>query len=592
MKKPDIVVFKKYLMSLSIEELMPFLDEYEKVKQVQVKDKINKMKQRELQTRVESFNPPKNCPTCGSEKFVKNGFHNNLQRYLCSNCKSTFSVVTNTFMEGTTWTWEVWVKLLQMTMNSYSLDEIVDTLEQDYHLEGINRKSVFLARHKLIHALSLMPKPTLSGVIQVDETFFRENQKGTRTDWGKVLINVIPSVLPKRLPRRGYQPSRLGVMGPEYACVVCAVDNNEHAYSVVISMGKVDPKLFVDCFDEHFKDVTYLCTDGSPIYNEYCDLRSIPHYVRPSSFVKTLTDSGYKLGLRPTDIESDSALAEVYENNHKLANQLYYEGLLDYIDSARYMDFANFCKIKKQYGLNLSRVNAFHNYLKLHLEKETTGVATKYLPMYVDAYTFMYNWRHAHKTTLSSMKDAEIVLSELIKDKNVFTLNDLKKKDFFIAPKPTNRYMKLLTEQTRRMRIETDNKFLKFDEEDRVISFDHRKYIKETPVGKLRPIGKEYNIKRYSRMTHWQLYCAIMELPKSDIGKIVCKLIANDKRHKIYEEDVKYMTAHELTQNDLSYKRGGDLVDLDRLFILKHKDNNDVPTQEDDADVDYDDFPF
>lgn len=64
----------------------------------------------------------------------------------------------------------------------------------------------------------------MSGIIQVDETFFRENQKGTRTDLGKELINVIPHVIEKRIPRRGIHPSRLGVMSSEYVCVVCAVD--------------------------------------------------------------------------------------------------------------------------------------------------------------------------------------------------------------------------------------------------------------------------------------------------------------------------------------------------------------------------------
>lgn len=584
MKKPDSVIFKRHLMKLSLEELTAYLKEYEKVRQVKVLDQINQMKQEEIQTKLEALSPVSACPSCNSDNFVKNGSRYGLQRYYCKNCKTTFSVTTDTFMEGTTWTWEVWVKLVQMTVNNYSLDAMLDTLEKDYNLVGLNRKSVHLARHKLLYAMSLMPKPTLTGIVQVDETFFRENQKGTRTDLGKKLINVLPKSVEVRLPRRGYSPSRMGVLSPEYACVVCAVDNSNHAISIITSMGKADPAMFIDHFDQYFKDITYLCSDGSPLYKDYCVLKSIPHYVRPSSFVGNLRKAGYIAGVRSQS--DDDAVKELYTKNKKIAAQLYTDGVLDYIETANSMPFNEFCKIKYEYGLNLSRVNAFHNYLKLNLEKETTGVATKSLPAYVDAFTFLYNWRHDHKTTLSSMKDAEILLTELVKNKNAFTLNDMKKRDFYIAPKPTGRYLALLDKATKEMRRKTDNKFFKFDEEDRVISFDHRKYIKETTVGKLRPYGKKYGIKNYTRMKHWALYSAIMDLPKEDIEDIVCDLISNDKTYSIYLEDIRYITAHNIPQKELTYSKGGDMVDLERLFILKYDDS--TPDDDiDDADEDY-----
>ena len=584
MKKPDSVIFKRHLMKLSLEELTAYLQEYEKVRQVKVLDQINQMKQEEIQTKLEALSPVSACPSCNSNNFVKNGSRYGLQRYYCKNCKTTFSVTTDTFMEGTTWTWEVWVKLVQMTVNNYSLDAMLDTLEKDYDLVGLNRKSVHLARHKLLYAMSLMPKPTLTGIVQVDETFFRENQKGTRTDLGKKLINVLPKSVEVRLPRRGYSPSRMGVLSPEYACVVCAVDNSNHAISIITSMGKADPAMFIDHFDQYFKDITYLCSDGSPLYKDYCILKSIPHYVRPSSFVGNLRKAGYIAGVRSQS--DDDAVKELYTKNKKIAAQLYTDGVLDYIETANSMPFNEFCKIKYEYGLNLSRVNAFHNYLKLNLEKETTGVATKSLPAYVDAFTFLYNWRHDHKTTLSSMKDAEILLTELVKNKNAFTLNDMKKRDFYIAPKPTGRYLALLDKATKEMRRKTDNKFFKFDEEDRVISFDHRKYIKETTVGKLRPYGKKYGIKGYTRMKHWALYSAIMDLPKEDIEDIVCDLISNDKTYSIYLEDIRYITAHKIPEKELTYSKGGDMVDLERLFILKYDDS--TPDDDiDDADEDY-----
>ena len=161
MKKPDSVIFKRHLMKLSLEELTAYLKEYEKVRQVKVLDQINQMKQEEIQTKLEVLAPVSACSSCNSDNFVKNGSKYGLQWYYCKNCKTTFDLTTDTFMEGTNWTWEVWVKLVQMTVNNFSLDEMEDTLEKDYHLEGITRNAVHIARHKLLHAMSLMPKHTL-----------------------------------------------------------------------------------------------------------------------------------------------------------------------------------------------------------------------------------------------------------------------------------------------------------------------------------------------------------------------------------------------------------------------------------------------
>lgn len=595
MKKPDSVIFKKYLMSLSYDELIPYLKEYEIKQKVKVLDQINAVRQSEMQLKLEGLIPTTQCPECSSTQIVKNGTIHHLQRYKCKKCKTTFTLTTDTFMEGTNWTWEMWVKLLQMTMNTVAVNKMKDTLEHDYGMTGISRNSILLARHKLINAMALMPTPTLSGVIQVDETFFRENQKGTRTDLGKELINVIPNIVEKRLPRRGYSPSRLGVMSSEYCCVVCAVDNNNRAVSVVTSMGRADPQMFTDCFDEHFENVTYLCSDGSPIYTDYCNLKNIPHYVRPSSFVKELRQREYLPGisqktvLRASQTAEDEIIKELYEKNKKIMAQLYHQGILDYIEMNKDLPFNEFCEIKYKHGLNLSRVNAFHNYLKRFLEKETTGVATKYLPMYVAAYTFMYNWRHAHNTTLYSMKDAETVLIELVKNKSSFTLKDEKDLDFFVAPTPTGRYLALLDKATREMRRRTDNKFFKFDEEDRVLSFDQRKYLRETPVGKLRPYGKKYGIKRYSRMSHWELYSAIMNLPKKTRGEIVYDLIAQDKVFSIYAEDIKFINYYEISEDDLTYSKGSDYVDLERLFIIdndKLVDLDNADNAEDESEID------
>lgn len=47
-----------------------------------------------------------------------------------------------------------------------------------------------------------MPQPVLNGVVQADETFVRESQKGTRHLENRVYKKE------ERKPRRGYKPSK------------------------------------------------------------------------------------------------------------------------------------------------------------------------------------------------------------------------------------------------------------------------------------------------------------------------------------------------------------------------------------------------
>lgn len=132
-----------------------------------------------LQQRLVKNGINKTCPKCESTHIKKNGKKKNIQMYKCKECSTQFTSFTNTILEKTRWHRDVWIKVLEMTINSYSLPSMITVLEKDYGCTGINYKTVWLWRMKLIHALAAMPMPTLTGIIQIDETFVRECQKGS-----------------------------------------------------------------------------------------------------------------------------------------------------------------------------------------------------------------------------------------------------------------------------------------------------------------------------------------------------------------------------------------------------------------------------
>lgn len=65
------------------------------------------------------------CPHCNSEKIIKFGKYNNLQRYKCSNknCNKTFSPKTKTLFSYSKKSADLWIKYFILLNNGKSLRE-------------------------------------------------------------------------------------------------------------------------------------------------------------------------------------------------------------------------------------------------------------------------------------------------------------------------------------------------------------------------------------------------------------------------------------------------------------------------------------
>lgn len=149
------------------------------------------------------------CPGCGSVAVVHNGLTDaGVQRFRCQDCGKNFTRFTGTLLEKSRFPWEVWVEVLKMTLSDSSLADIKNVLEQDFGCEGIDIKTVFAMRMKLIHAMATVEPPKLIGVIQMDESFLRESQKGHNLE----LVSYVNGL--ERVPRYGYHPSKLGLWAP------------------------------------------------------------------------------------------------------------------------------------------------------------------------------------------------------------------------------------------------------------------------------------------------------------------------------------------------------------------------------------------
>lgn len=479
-----------------------------------------------LQQRLEILDINSSCPRCNSKSIVKNGKRRNgIKEFKCKDCNTKFTPFTNTILEKTNYHWSAWIKLLEMTINQYSLTAMKNVLENDLGYRGINKNTVWLWRMKLIHALASMPQPKLSGVIQIDETFIRESQKASKN-----LVSYIDSE-DIRHPRYGYNPSKFGVMGSEFSNITTAVDNSGHCVCKVVGLGRLSNEIFVDLFEEHLDNPAFICSDANPVYKEYCRLKNIPHYVRPSNYSDIIKDNGY--------VQAHGNKA-IQKNNQRILERLFYNEVSDKILNRGDMDYKEFSELKETNKLSLGQANQLHSDIKQYINSEMKNVGTKHLQDYIGFFTYIRNWRVDKGHYPTSSADAEDIFIEILKSKTNLTVSDIQEKELDL-PKPSSRYMTLLKQETETARKATKNNYFKFNEEDGVISFNKREFLTAQPKFVITQICKEQKIKRYTKLPNYSRITMILRLP--NIEEIIYKLIADRHVADIEEEDLQAIKA-------------------------------------------------
>ncbi len=523
---------KSQILDLSPAELASLLSEYDAVHDTKTAEKYASAKRLRADEDpgfadfIEQNSDVLACSQCGSIRTYKHDVVARKVRYRCRDCGATFSPFKDTLVQGSSWTWAQWVDFIHCTLMGYSLVDIQHHFAEDHGLY-LSDGTVLTYRHKVMHAITLcFDMPKLSGVVQVDETYFREAQKGCLS-----LVNVAPSVVPKREARTklNHVPSSLGTNGPEFACVVAAVDSSGHTAAVVTGLGKGTSQPFEEYFAEYLGDVAFLCTDGYEAYTRYCDENAIPHYVQRSEARSIIR----KKQKEWADTHSGHKLDEM-----TIRKELYKDRALDYLDGYGRLVFAEYEKLKAVRGLTLENVDHFHRQLKRRINKDMAGVNTSYLYRYIGFYVFLLNWRvDHHGKAPASMADAEnIFRTLLLAGNNCFTRADMNSEDIRALQKPSTRYINMLAKATEELRQKSGQRGLTLDDNDRLLRFDRRRYLETTPVYQLKAVAREHHIKGYTGMKAYRLAAEISRLP--DVKDIVLRLVAADSVHACYADDI------------------------------------------------------
>ena len=211
--------------------------------------------------RQQLFDKQACCPFCEGKQYYKYGTAKGSQRFKCKECWRTFTEYTGTWLDGLHKKTLV-VQYLELMVEGKSLDKISSFL-------GINKKTAFDWRHKILSSLGQDRGEAMDGIVESDETFFEESQKGNRHIAGR------PGRKRGSLP--GGDKKTRGVTDNK-ATVIATSDRQGKMNLSLATMGRIGKEDIV-CSIGTLPDSTILCTDGHVSYKGFAIDNKIRHIV-------------------------------------------------------------------------------------------------------------------------------------------------------------------------------------------------------------------------------------------------------------------------------------------------------------------------
>jgi transposase-like protein len=197
--------------------------------------------------------PP--CPQCGNARCYRSGHANGLQRYRCLACGRSFNALTGTPLARLRHR-EKWLPYLQCLIESRTVRAAADRV-------AVAKSTSFRWRHRFVAAVRREQPPRLTGIVEADETYVLESQKGSRH-------------LDRPPRKRGGKATRRGI-NDEHECILVARDRGKVTHEFHAGRGEPDAERLL----HHLKPVlagdVLLVSDGAAAYAKFAKQAGITH---------------------------------------------------------------------------------------------------------------------------------------------------------------------------------------------------------------------------------------------------------------------------------------------------------------------------
>ncbi|KON85489.1 Insertion element protein [Sporosarcina globispora] len=218
-------------------------------------DEPNKITKLLKRIREARFSGGLACVHCGCASVKRNGKYRTRQRYLCKDCGKSFNDMTHTPFSGSRYP-EKWVKYIELMVEGYTLPKIAEKLK-------IHISTAFYWRHKVLNALSSIGFQELSGIVESDETFFKESMKGRK-------------IFHREAKERGGRDSKRGISNLKIAVVV-AQDRNGNVVARKAGNGRVKAEEIDVVLGDYIHPSALLCTDTATNYKKFAKIKGLQH---------------------------------------------------------------------------------------------------------------------------------------------------------------------------------------------------------------------------------------------------------------------------------------------------------------------------
>jgi len=207
------------------------------------------------------------CPHCKNHSVVRFGKYAvrtrtgevKRQRYRCKSCRQTFNDLTNTPLQRTRRP-HMWVRFIECMIEGFSLRKCAEQLNDE-----VTHVTLFYWRHKILSALKQIPTEAFQDIVEMDETYFLNSEKGKRN-------------IAERKPRKRGGKAKYRGISHDQVCVLVARDRQKMTYSGVLGRGRIRTTKLDEATGGHLSDSNVLCTDSWRAFSSYANSKGMTHY--------------------------------------------------------------------------------------------------------------------------------------------------------------------------------------------------------------------------------------------------------------------------------------------------------------------------
>lgn len=195
------------------------------------------------------------CPRCGGARSHRCGRASGLQRWRCLACGRSYNALSGTQLAHLRKK-EHWLDYLQCLLDSRTVRASAEAVQ-------VHRTTSFRWRHRMVAGFTRERAARLAGVVEADETYLLESQKGSRT-------------LTRPPRRRGGVASHRGI-GRDHDCLLVACERGGASLDFHCGRGPVSGAELDRCLGLVLAPDSLLISDGAIAYRGFAKRHSIFH---------------------------------------------------------------------------------------------------------------------------------------------------------------------------------------------------------------------------------------------------------------------------------------------------------------------------